>query len=327
VNRNNAQPFIKDPVVGTHNGTITTERLYQLFKKNKKPDNTGTDSEMIFESMKLFGVEETLKNVQGAIALVWYDWEKETINFARNHERELWWTFSEDGRKLLWASEPWFLKTVCNRHSMYAEKLVIEEPKLLPCGKWHSWEVPQKWDKSFEEAKVVDFADIPRPVFTRKEEASFAGSGVARSQVFSRGSAGGYSTYDSSTEWEKWLHENDQNNKVVVLGKPSQPRTEAEEKARLEVIRQAAEKMKKEKIVRVGKKAKFFKGWNGSMLDLEDYTKLVHKGCAWCTSVPEWMYGGDPEVIRFLDNQAFLCNSCMKDPEVLECCNLDEKRA
>lgn len=318
VNRDNAQPFVKDPLVGTHNGTISTKYLTNLFKKNNQRDDTGTDSEMIYESMKFFGVSETLKNLSGALALVWYNSDNETINFARNYERELWFTFSEDGRKLLWASEPYFLKLACDRSLLYASKLKIEEPKLLPIGKWYSWKVPRKWSEAFGEARIEAFADIPRPVIVRENY----------TKVFHND--GTVSTYDSESEWEKWLHENDNKSQKIIplYGGKNGPRTEEEEKtikARYDLMVTAAAKLKKDKIVRAGKKAKWFKGWNGNLLDQDEYKRITHHGCAWCTSKAEWIDGGDPEVIRFIDNTDYLCNSCMKDPEILECCNLDLK--
>lgn len=103
VNRANAHPFEFDNVAGVHNGTLRT--VYQLDDHTK----FDVDSENIYHHMNKHGVHDTLPKLNGAFALVWYDKVEETINFARNDERPLFYAFSENMKTLVWASEPWMI--------------------------------------------------------------------------------------------------------------------------------------------------------------------------------------------------------------------------
>lgn len=307
INRLNAHPFIFDPIVGMHNGTLhSTRPLEEALKAAGHKDNeAGTDSELIIKAIRLLGPEETIKHLCGAYALVWYNWEDSTLNMVRNNERELYYHFDDTHRRLIWASEPSFIYAATNR-PFYAQVLPLGPGKvnLLPVDRWYSWEVPQKWNDKFDAPKVVSVRGLDRPKAAKDLRVGFDIGG------------------DNSEAWKSYFKDREQ--KVISF-----PRTEVKEGAgitlspeRMKVFAEAASKLRKDVIIRSGKKAKFFKGWNGVTMDRKEYDLATSKGCAWCTTIPEWNDGSDPDVVRFIDSTSFLCNSCMRDEEVLEVCGL-----
>lgn len=104
----NAHPFDFPDLVGMHNGTL---RDHHRLTKYKDYD---TDSEALFWEINEKGAEETFANLNpnGAWACVWWDKKEETLNFLRNKERSLWFTWTKDTKVMLWASEIWMFGAV-----------------------------------------------------------------------------------------------------------------------------------------------------------------------------------------------------------------------
>lgn len=121
----NAHPFEFNKVVGAHNGTL----------KNKYTLDKGhlfdVDSEALYHHINGKGVEDAIKNLDGAWALTWYDIEEGSLNFLRNKERPLWMTVLKGGQ-LAWASEKWMLEVALSR-----EELEFADPEQLPVDQWH----------------------------------------------------------------------------------------------------------------------------------------------------------------------------------------------
>lgn len=108
VNRRTAHPFTYDHITGVHNGTL---KNWRWLLQNEE----ATDSMTLYRSMAEKGVKETIEATDGAYALVWWDENEETINFLRNSERPLYYAFSEDYKKMFWASEAWMLHIALSR--------------------------------------------------------------------------------------------------------------------------------------------------------------------------------------------------------------------
>lgn len=104
INSINAHPFEHDHIVGVHNGTLRNQSLLINHEQFE------VDSDNIYHSISQVGVDETVKKLNGAFALVWYDAEQETINFIRNTERPLNICLSENRKTIYWASEDWMLE-------------------------------------------------------------------------------------------------------------------------------------------------------------------------------------------------------------------------
>jgi glutamine phosphoribosylpyrophosphate amidotransferase len=107
-----SQPFRYPSVLGVHNGGIDwgkdgiegyssdSDRFYYELDKNKG------------------SIEDTLKlinNKKDALALVWYDVKKRTLNFYRNEKRDLFFAVSKKADVMFWASESGMLDLALSR--------------------------------------------------------------------------------------------------------------------------------------------------------------------------------------------------------------------
>jgi hypothetical protein len=159
ITKDNAHPFDFKKVIGVHNGTIK-----KLFKFDAKYQ---TDSEAIYHGINEHGLEETLKDIASktsAYALVWLDKTNRTLNFIRNKERPLTFTFAFGRTALVWSS------------TREALELVMETNHISPSG-WTGKETGDdryftlnphdllqiEVGKPAREAKIVKVAVDPEP--------------------------------------------------------------------------------------------------------------------------------------------------------------------
>lgn len=110
VNNINAHPFHFGHIVGAHNGTLETSSTTAL--EGAVDEKHGVDSMALFDAISKLGIEEAIKLCTegkdahtGAWSLVWYNQDDNTINFLRNKHRPMWYSWTKDFKKLLWASE------------------------------------------------------------------------------------------------------------------------------------------------------------------------------------------------------------------------------
>lgn len=100
----NAHPFEHSNIIGVHNGTLKTRSTLQ--DAGRFP----VDSDNIFYNIYKEGADATLRKLDGAYALVWWDKERNRLCFGRNKERPLNYCYSNDGKTIFWASEQWMLE-------------------------------------------------------------------------------------------------------------------------------------------------------------------------------------------------------------------------
>lgn len=108
VNRRNAHPFDfpEHGIIGVHNGTLRSHQKLDTYTYQK------VDSEVLYGHLAQNGPEETFNKTEGAWACVWWNDQEKTLNFIRNDQRPLWFTWSKDARMMFWASEPWMFGSV-----------------------------------------------------------------------------------------------------------------------------------------------------------------------------------------------------------------------
>jgi len=122
VNAKNAHPFDFDGLVGVHNGTLNNKSVLEDHK------DFAVDSENLYHHIHLFGLEDAIKRILGAWALVWWDKDQDTLNFLRNKERPLYMCYSDDVKRIYWASEEWMLDIALQRNDIkYHAPFLIEE--------------------------------------------------------------------------------------------------------------------------------------------------------------------------------------------------------
>jgi predicted glutamine amidotransferase len=103
VNNINAHPYEVDHIVGAHNGTLDQSCWNEL--ETKLGEKYGTDSHALIACIAKFGIEETVPLLRGAWSLVWFDRSNMTLNFLRNKERPMYFSYDKEFRKVFWASE------------------------------------------------------------------------------------------------------------------------------------------------------------------------------------------------------------------------------
>lgn len=110
----NVHPHRYGHILGVHNGT--------MWKVNGEFVKDQSDSAMLFKSFAENGVIETIKNSDGAYALVWIDEKERTLNFLRNAQRTLFfknigWGTKENRNAsvIYWASEKEMLDLIFQR--------------------------------------------------------------------------------------------------------------------------------------------------------------------------------------------------------------------
>jgi len=116
VSRRNAHPFDfpAQGIIGVHNGTLRNHYTLDTHAHGK------VDSEVMYGHMAKNGVEDTFKKVEGAYACVWWDNDAGTLNFFRNTERPLWFTWSDDFKTMFWASEIWMFGAVARKKKLWS---------------------------------------------------------------------------------------------------------------------------------------------------------------------------------------------------------------
>ena len=158
----NAHPFTHGDITGVHNGTLIAQHLLEDHIR------FDVDSDNIFHHLSKKGVEDMWGHLAGAAALVWWDEKKSTINFLRNKERPLFYTFNKEKNIIFWASEYHMLfaaayrnevtlidpvmEAATNTHysifipptghrekELVVEKKVLEPSTYKPQDKWADW--------------------------------------------------------------------------------------------------------------------------------------------------------------------------------------------
>lgn len=152
VSMKNAHPFMHSGpyskcIIGMHNGTLDNMAKYDL----KDDAQFATDSEAIINNIAFEGPEKTLPKLSGAWALVWYDWERHTINMIRNDKRPLSFVLSKDEKTLFWGSDLCLLGASlgCRAAPYFRQAQEVGQYFILPENVLYSWRIPER-DKAFD---------------------------------------------------------------------------------------------------------------------------------------------------------------------------------
>lgn len=132
VNAINAHPFQEDNITLMHNGTISNFKAL-----NKKYPDIRVDSQVVAKMFSTEGIEETIQQLYGAFAFVWFDSEDKSLNFLRNFERPLY-LAKYQSNQMAWASENATLIWHGARHKY---TLDIEELPTMRQFKFHMGEI------------------------------------------------------------------------------------------------------------------------------------------------------------------------------------------
>lgn len=147
INEDNAHPFVHGNIVLMHNGTLTD--LDDL------DGDFDTDSEHIAYTLsKSKDVKKVLESIEGAYALVWFDTNKGTLNFARNDERRLYMASNYSGNTIYYASEEKMLDWCMDRNKLSVN---VKGINPLPVGEWWEYDITKAANNHRLEPNIVTF--------------------------------------------------------------------------------------------------------------------------------------------------------------------------
>lgn len=147
----NAHPFaVEDKIILSHNGT--------LWGDHKTMADVEVDSHAIAHVLAQKGsVQEAMKEVHGAYALIFYEVEKQRLNFLRNPSRPLYWV--ETDAEYIWCSEKNMIDWAVSRFDLKPVTLITE---LTPFMLNHfTWNNNKTWDISTEKIEPNSYVPVP----------------------------------------------------------------------------------------------------------------------------------------------------------------------
>lgn len=119
-----AHPFEESHIILAHNGHINNQ--YNLPKMPSYADNR-IDSARVAYSMAYGDELATLEALRGGYALVWVNKDTNTLNFARNDAKPLYFVFEKGQNGMYWASEPLMLEWLLSRNEIEYDEILFPE--------------------------------------------------------------------------------------------------------------------------------------------------------------------------------------------------------
>ena len=159
VSTDTAHPFYESNIILVHNGTINNQKDLQ--------EGVEVDSHAICHSIANRGYKETIKEIDGAFVLVWFDVLTKTLNIVRNDKRPLCYVETDD---FFWfASEAAMLAWILIRNNQKPlrsmEELAPEKLLKLTTGPY-SLEIEgvevRKEVSSFHQTTAVTTVSSPK---------------------------------------------------------------------------------------------------------------------------------------------------------------------
>lgn len=157
-----AHPFEEGHIVLAHNGHIHNQ--YNLPKMPAYAD-TRIDSARVAYSMAHSDEKTTLEALRGGFALVWVNKETNTLNFARNDAKPLYFAFEKGQNGIYWASESLMLEWLLDRNDVEYDEILFPE-----AYKWYKFN-----PTDLRKYEVVDFAKPSEVVITKTPPATTTG--------------------------------------------------------------------------------------------------------------------------------------------------------
>ena len=152
----NAHPFECGNITGVHNGTLEWSWRRNL----PDADLFDVDSQALLNSINQIGYKETLKVVEGAFTLVWYDEVGKLLRITRNKERPLWIGHVKGEDTTLFASEMGMLKWIANRNGYEFTDIFQPDPgKLLTFSIGEKVNIPHIEDVELYKPKYNHYYD------------------------------------------------------------------------------------------------------------------------------------------------------------------------
>lgn len=197
VNAQNAHPFTCGNITGVHNGSL--RNYHQL-------DGHGdfaVDSNVLYNHIAKHGLTDAISKVYGAMALVWWNEEDETINFYRNSERPLFFATDTEQKIGFLASEDWMIYAAAGRNSIQTT-----QAKEVPVNTLFTLKLPKNSYEKLGQASATSIAQRVEMVYpttylgrqnSPKAQGADAGVGKPAQQKVTSLPKGVYVTYTGSS--------------------------------------------------------------------------------------------------------------------------------
>lgn len=275
----NAHPYVFDDIVGAHNGTLSVASHKDL--EDAVGEKFAVDSQAVIKAISVLGLEETVKLMQGAWALTFYDATDDSLNFIRNDQRPLWYAYSKEHNKLFWASEYQMIDEAC-RHSKTELSPLTNERGTF---KFFATEIDVHY--RFDLAALrAGSEERPKPKVKeiKGKEAPVVTSTVAWEDPFPHGP---HSYYKASA-----------NSKTTSGTTTSTPGKNG--------IKKRLEPSVADTIIGlVGSPTDPYAG----MIKRDDFEYMTKFGCSWCQASVKW---GDVGITIYDRDQICLCSDCSR---------------
>lgn len=288
INHFNAHPFEFDHIIGAHNGTL--EKSSHTALERALGETFPVDSQAIIMAIAKLGIDETMKLMEGAWSLVYYNKEDDTLNFLRNKERPMWYAFDSDFKRLFWASEWEFIEGAVACGVGY--KFYIEDGT-----DFRFWKTEENVHYSFDMA-VLKAGGTERPkararVLKGKEPKPVATSGNGHDPFQRRDITSGATTIrrpDGTT---------------VTFGPPG-TNTSTPSTAKSRTSTKTSRNDSTRKIVHIlGDQRHPF----GGLVTEAQFVDLTRHGCSFCRNP---VSSGDVGLTFFERDELLLCGTCSK---------------
>lgn len=348
VTNDNAHPFAHGDFIGVHNGTLrSTKDLIES-------DKFETDSEAIYYHMSKEGPEETVKKLDGAFVLAWYNDDIQAVQLVRNKERPLYLCRSKDGFTYFFASEPWILKIALSKCGVdFNEPAAVETETLItiPCENTSYKKEPLlakikkvafkeeikviTYDYSYPYRNVTHIGDRKRP-FVEKKTGDGLRKYLGKVVKFSVHKMMKVNNMDYvSCDLEE---DDDTDSEIRVFVKPQSKlarrlldstdyfsakvkKITDDKKAGnyLLVDNRTITEVKGAVLAPVDEAVEDeitgeYEVYNGLMVNADGWYRCTSKGCAWCSQFPKITEA--KELVWFGHDQ-FICSDCKHEPEVM----------
>lgn len=283
INTFNAHPFQYDHIVGAHNGTLSVQSHREL--EDKLGERFGVDSQAIIKAIAVLGLEETIPLLQGAWAITYYDANENTLNFIRNDQRPLWYSYSKDFKKLIWASEYQFIDEAARAGKIELAPLTNERGTFrffateidyhyrFDLAELRDGPAQGETEKTRPKPKVKELKGKEAPAAANQ---SWQDDPFPSPHRFSQSASGTTTSTTStgkhiSTRIKRRTEDNVANAIVSLIGSPSDP--------------------------------------YAGMIKREDFEYMSKYGCSWCQATVQW---GDVGITIYERDQLCLCADCSR---------------
>lgn len=292
VNGLNAHPFLIDHIVGAHNGTLDHQSFNRL--EDALKEKFSVDSMAVIAGIARLGLDETISLLTGSWSLVWFDQKEGSLNFLRNKDRPLWYAYTKEFDRLIWASEYPMIQHAAqmgDNYDLHSEKAKDKD------AHYSFWQTDPNIHYKF------DLAELVAGGTTRPKPKARLVEGKKYTPTTGNYTGGFNNTGHPFDPWKRRKEEEEAEKLVTVT-------TTVDGKTTTTTYPSSSKSKKKDAKPDnlyhiIGNTEKPF----GGLIDEARFDDLAKYGCCWCGDNVAW---GDIGVTIYDRDDILLCPTCSK---------------